>query len=88
MNQQETLLDKKFHGTGHRVFILTPTCESERAVLPLLHALLDIRVENCGDEQADDHHDGVPRRADEPHHLVQHGQHARLQAVCLPDGKT
>ena len=61
------------------------TCEGECAVLPFQHALLDVRVEHGGDDEAGDDHDGVPGRADEPHHLVHGRQHVGLQSIGLPE---
>ena len=66
---------------------LNITCQGECAVLPFHHALLDVWVEHGGDDEAGDDHDGVPRRADEPHHLVQGIQHAGLESIGLPDGQ-
>ena len=66
---------------------LNITCQGECAVLPLHHALLDVRVEHGGDDEAGDDHDGVPCRADEPHNLVQGIQHAGLESIGLPDSQ-
>ena len=63
---------------------LNLTCQGECAVLPFNHALLDVWVEHGGDDEAGDDHDGVPRRADEPDHLVHGRQHAGLQSIGLP----